>query len=162
RAAPAPPRVFTLAERHYWRQEISFTFHGRDILAPVAGHLSLGVEPRQLGPQATSWVELSLPAPRLGADCWEGEVLFVDDFGNLITNLPGEAYVPCRDRMHSVTLGGHAVRRQVRTYGEAEEGELVVLIASAGTIEIAEVQGNAAQRLQAGIGTPVTVLFKAG
>src|SRR5262249_34860862 len=61
----AAPRVIRLAETHYWRHPVSATFHGRDILAPVAGHLSLGVDPRTLGPEVEKWVRLKLPRPTL-------------------------------------------------------------------------------------------------
>src|SRR5206468_2733487 len=87
------PKVVTLIERRFWRAEVSPTFHGRDILAPVAAHLGLGVQPDQLGPPASRWVELTLPTPRLTAGRLEGEVLFVDDFGNLLTNLPGDVFL---------------------------------------------------------------------
>ena len=157
RISPEPPRVVTLTERRYWRPVISATFHGRDILAPVAGHLSLGVKPEQLGPPAKSWVELALPMPRLAADQWVGEVLFVDDFGNLLTNLPGELYLNCCHRITSVQIGGVSVGRHVRTYGEAPVGDLVVLVSSCGNVEVAVVQGNAALRLRASAGTAVHV-----
>src|SRR5438067_9657108 len=62
-AAGATPRVIRLAEPRYWRQPVSATFHGRDILAPVAGHLSLGLDPGLLGPAVTKWVRWDEPAP---------------------------------------------------------------------------------------------------
>ena len=150
RSFPGAPAVVTLTERRYWRSEVSSTFHGRDIFAPVAGHLSLGVLPHQLGPSTSSWVELALPVPRLAPSLLEGEVLFVDDFGNLLTNLPGDVYLKARDRILEIRVGPHSVTRQVRTYSEAAPGEVVVLVSSAGTVEVAEVQGNAARRLGAG------------
>lgn len=155
--SPDPPKVVTLTERRYWQPEISATFHGRDILAPVAGHLSLGVNPDQLGPPATSWVTLPLPAPNLAKDQWVGEVLFVDDFGNLLTNLPGELYLAFRERITDVQIGGVSIRRHVRTYGEAVAGELVVLVSSSGNVEVAVAQGNAAKKLGATAGTAVHV-----
>src|SRR5438128_2566059 len=79
--------VVRLTERRFWRESVSATFHGRDILAPVAGHLSRGLPPDELGPRTSQWVTLNLPAPRPGAKRIEGEVVFVDDFGNLITNI---------------------------------------------------------------------------
>src|SRR5206468_9746679 len=82
--------VVHLRETRFWRETISSTFHGRDILAPVAGHLSLGIDPHELGPVANHWAELNLPEPRLTADGLKGEVLFVDHFGNMITNISAE------------------------------------------------------------------------
>jgi S-adenosylmethionine hydrolase len=151
------PSVVTLTERRYWRADVTPTFHGRDILAPVAGHLSLGVQLDQLGPPASRWVDINLPVAHITANLLEGEVLFVDDFGNLITNLPGDVFLNRRDPVGDVVVGGHLVRRQVRTYSDAPLGELVVLVSSLGTVEIAEVQGSAARRLRATAGTPIRV-----
>jgi S-adenosyl-L-methionine hydrolase (adenosine-forming) len=155
--ATDPPRVVRLTQQRYWRPSISPTFHGRDIFAPVAGHLSRGLDPQELGPPVTSWKELSWPAPRLAKDVLEGEVLFVDDFGNLLTNIPAEALEPWHGRVQSVDVGGHEVRRQVRTYGEADPGAIVALISSAGMLEVAVAHGSAARTLGASVGTPVRV-----
>src|SRR5262249_26891406 len=89
--AADPARGVRLAEPRYWRPVVSATFHGRDILAPVAGHLSLGVEPSALGPVTEQWVRLERRPPIRRPDSLSGEVEFVDHFGNLITNLPGDA-----------------------------------------------------------------------
>jgi S-adenosyl-L-methionine hydrolase (adenosine-forming) len=151
------PHVLTLTERRFWRAEVSATFHGRDILAPVAGHLSSGTNPKHLGPPAASWVELTLPVPQLTPDRLAGEVAFIDDFGNLISNLPGDVYLGCRERSAVVLVESQAITRHVRTYGEAAPGELVALVSSGGTLEVAEVQGSAARRLGASVGSPVTV-----
>ena len=80
--------MIQLTERRFWRTIVSDTFHGRDILAPVAGHLSLGVDPRSLGTSVEEWQTLELSEVRLTAAGWEGEVVFVDQFGNLLTNIP--------------------------------------------------------------------------
>jgi len=142
-----------LTETKFWRSAISSTFHGRDILAPVAAHLSLGVAPTELGPVVADFVRLETPAPRQGANWLEGEVTFVDDFGNLITNFP-TTILPEAFR---VSVAGQVILRFVRTYAEAQPGELVTLISSDGHLEIALVNGNAAEHLRAGSGTVVMV-----
>src|SRR5262249_11529444 len=85
------PIVHRLAERRYWRPAVSATFHGRDILAPVAGHLTLGVPPSELGPSVTNWRRLSLPRPTETPDGVRGQVVIVDRFGNLISNVAARA-----------------------------------------------------------------------
>ena len=153
----APVRVIRLAEPRYWRQPVSATFHGRDILAPVAGHLSLGLAPEKLGPEAADWVRLPWPSPTSRKSGMHGEVLFVDRFGNLITNIPAESV---RSRPTVLVVGKRKLRRGfrwVRTYAEAEPGQLVALISSFGTLEVAVVQGNAAKRLGAAISTAVSI-----
>jgi S-adenosyl-L-methionine hydrolase (adenosine-forming) len=107
--------VRQLIERRFWRQPLSDTFHGRDVFAPVAGHLRRGVEPAYLGPTVSDWVELPARSAVRYGNRWRGEVRFIDDFGNLITNIP-------TDRIHllpqRVGLGGGDPRptRWVRTY----------------------------------------------
>jgi S-adenosylmethionine hydrolase len=150
-------KLITLAERRFWRAAVSATFHGRDILAPVAGHLSLGVKPEQLGPPAKQWVELKLPEHRSNDSLIEGEILFIDEFGNLLTNIPADVYQNCRSRIKEVLVGGEAVGIQALTYGEAPSGELIILVSSSGMMEIAQVQGSAARRLGAGVGMPIHI-----
>jgi S-adenosylmethionine hydrolase len=149
------PRVRHLSERRFWRPEVSATFHGRDILAPVAGNVSLGLVTALLGPQVTTWVELKLPSARPTSEGWDGEVVFVDDFGNLITNLSAEVVGP--GRACRVEIGGQTIDRLVRTYGDAPPGTLVTLLSSVASLEIAVVAGSAADRLQLAAGAPVRV-----
>jgi S-adenosylmethionine hydrolase len=157
---PQPPKVWKLTEKQYWRAEVSNTFHARDILAPVAGHLSLGLPPDKLGLPVISWVELALPKHSLKNDALVGEVLSVDSFGNLITNLPADVYLNCLQRIKAVVVDGQPVKiAQVRTYGDAAFGTLVILVSSGDTVEIAEAHGNAAKRLQAGVGSSVKLLL---
>jgi S-adenosylmethionine hydrolase len=153
----APTRVIRLAEARFWRQPVSATFHGREILAPVAGHLSRGVEPTELGPQVSEWVSLESPEPSLGKKMARGEVVFADHFGNLITNIPAEAI---SGEPGILKVGKKKFRRGfrwVRTYADAKPGTLVALISSGGTMEVAIVQGNAAKKLRAGFGTPIAI-----
>jgi S-adenosylmethionine hydrolase len=159
RGTAQPPMVIRLAERRFWRSEISATFHGRGIFAPVAGHLSRGLDPRQLGPVTGDWVQLQTPAPQLGSDRLAGEVVFVDDFGNLLTNIPGATFAAWHDRAVHITVAGQEVPRRVRTYGEAEPGNLVALVSSNGSLEVAVAHGSAAAHLEVGVGAAVEVLL---
>jgi S-adenosylmethionine hydrolase len=157
REVTGPSVVRRLADKRYWRQQVSHTFHGRDILAPVAGHLSQGLDPRLLGPLAEDWVRLALPAPVLGPNRLTGEVVFIDDFGNLISNVPDDALAAWRERAVRITIGGHEVCHHVNTYGEAEPGTLAALVSSVGTLEVAVSHGSAAAKLGAKIGSPIVV-----
>jgi S-adenosylmethionine hydrolase len=153
--AREPLKVYRLSHSKYWRSRVSSTFHGRDIIAPVAGHLTLGVSPSDLGPRVESWVRLELPKPIDSESGLQGQVVMIDRFGNLITNLN----LRPDQRAHSVQIGSTKVPRIVRTYGDCEPGDLVALIGSSGRLEIAEVNGSAARLLQLGVGTPVAVEF---
>jgi S-adenosylmethionine hydrolase len=153
-----PARVVRVTDRRYWRTEVSSTFHGRDIFAPVAGHLSLGLDPSLLGPETREWITLALPRPALGPNALIGEIVFVDDFGNLLTNIPGNALQEWQDRPVQITIGDAAISQRVRTYAEAAPGQPVVLVSSMDTVEIAVNHGNAANKLQVGVGTPVRIV----
>jgi S-adenosylmethionine hydrolase len=150
----SPSTVRHVKASDLWHTPVSDTFHGRDIFAPVAGHLSLGLKPAKLGPVVKDWIKLAIPKPEQTAKGIRGEVIYVDSFGNLITNIPASA-VP--ERPIFLTLGKRRLQRfaWVRTYGEAKPGQLAVLISSCGYLELAIVEGNAAHRLRAKIGTAV-------
>jgi S-adenosyl-L-methionine hydrolase (adenosine-forming) len=153
------PVVRRLGEPRFWRNPVSSTFHGRDILAPAAGHLSLGVKPAEFGPTVADWVRLENPEARIEKNRIRGEVIFIDDFGNLITNIRGEMI---RARPEVLVVGKRALRQfhWVKNYAEASPGELVALISSEGWLEIAIVQGHAARKLGARVGTLVSVGFR--
>lgn len=130
------------------------TFHGRDALAPAAVALLDGVRPAALGPEADDLVRLPLPTPRETPAGIEGEIVHVDVFGNLLTNLPADLG-PRLAAAGRLLVSDHAVTRVVRTYGDTPPGTLVALVGSQGVIEVAVVEGRAAERLAAGIGTRV-------
>lgn len=130
------------------------TFHGRDVLAPAAVRLVDGEPPDALGPPLTGVVSLAWPEPRDTATGIEGEVIQVDAFGNLVTNLPAAVW-PRVVATGGLVVGPHRLTTLVRTYGEAARGTAVALVGSQGFIEAAVVEGNAAERLAVGVGTRV-------
>jgi S-adenosylmethionine hydrolase len=152
-----PQTVLRLTERRFWRSTVSATFHGRDILAPVAAHLSLGEDPCNLGQPFDDWVRLESKSPIIEADRLVGEAIFIDHFGNLITNIPGEAFARTGNRHVQIMVGDREITRRVHTYGEAEKGTPVALISSSDLLEIAVVGGSAQTKLGASIGTPISV-----
>ncbi len=156
----SPEQVIQLTETRFWRREISSTFHGRDIFAPVAGHLSLGLDPTSLGEPASDWKPLPWPLPEIKETQLVGEVVFIDDFGNLITNLPGELLRAWWSQPIEIFLKETEVRRKARTYAEGNVGEPLVLISSMDTVEVALNQGNAAHYFQSRVGDLVTVTLK--
>lgn len=153
--AQTPVYAHRFTERRVSLSTVSATFHGRDILAPAAGHLSLGLSPSALGPRVESWIRLQMPLPVETQAKVRGQVVVVDRFGNLTTNIVLRADQP----VQAVRIGSEFVLKFVRTYGNCEPGDLVALTGSSGRLEIAEVNGSAARRLQLGVGTPVVVEF---
>jgi len=162
RSASQPPAVYRLTEPQFWRQPVSATFHGRDILAPVAGHLSLGVALQQLAIRVSSWVKLPEQPFQREPGRLSGAVEFIDHFGNLITNIPGEAFLELARNPVIITVADQEVSRHTRSYGMESPGTLLALVSSSGWLEIAVNQGSAAVHLQAEVGTPVTIKVREG
>jgi S-adenosylmethionine hydrolase len=157
RRAP-PQRIIALENRAYWLPQTSLTFHGRDILAPVAAHLALGVDPTLLGPKVDACVMLDVARPSQTGSGVRGEVLYVDSFGNLITNIGRDELIGLGDTARLVVrCAGREIHGLVSTYGNAKQGQLVALLDSQCRLEIAVTQGNAARELAVGEGTEVLV-----
>lgn len=148
-----------ITEARFWRADVSATFHGRDIFAPVAGYLGMGLDPAELGPSVNHWLELEIPAPTTEGDNLHGTALFIDHFGNLLTNLPLARLPkqPLRLQLRGDSGGLPLERsvRVVRSYGEAATGELIALASSGGWWEFAIVNGSAAQELGVRRGDPI-------
>jgi S-adenosylmethionine hydrolase len=128
--------------------QASPTFHGRDVFAPAAAQLALGAPIDSLGEWHADAVRLRTPQPQRQSDgSLQGEVLTIDRFGNAITNLAVREFA-------AVHVAGQRARA-VRSYGDAQPGELVALIGSSGFVEIAVREGSAAHSLRLTRGQPV-------
>jgi S-adenosyl-L-methionine hydrolase (adenosine-forming) len=142
----------TIANPDYCLPEVSASFHGRDIFAPVGAHLLRGVRLSKLGPPLSALQELQIAAPTVNDNgTIRGEVLWADHFGNLITNivasqLPQDAHL---------FVEGVDIGRLARTYADVAEGEALAMIGSFGHLEVAVRMGNAAEELRADRGTEV-------
>ena len=149
---PAGCAAYWLTNEALWRNPVSDTFHGRDVFAPVAAHMSLGLPPQEAGEPVTTLKCLSIPHPRRLGNEIAGHVVHVDRFGNLVTTIGGEL-VARRDV--AVSVGGSLIRGVSRSY--AEGGELLAIVGSGGSLEIAARGGNAARSLGVGVGDTVVV-----
>jgi S-adenosyl-L-methionine hydrolase (adenosine-forming) len=149
-------RVFELTERKYFLPEISQTFHGRDIFAPVAAHLSKGVKANEIGREINDFVRLEIPRPRETGGRIEAEVIHIDRFGNLVTNLRSDD-LPNR---FVIKIKNRKIKRRVRFYAEAEPGEIFTIAGSSGFLEISVFSRSAQKILGAEIGAPVIVEFE--
>ena len=129
------------------------TFHGRDVFAPVAAHLAKGAAFAKLGRKINHWVWREISKPYKTPEGWAGEVLWVDRFGNLITNLEMK-HLPKPFRLK---VGKTVVLNLATHYAEAKRGALTALLGSSGHLEISINGGNAAQKLGAGIGGAVSL-----
>jgi S-adenosyl-L-methionine hydrolase (adenosine-forming) len=161
-----PPRkIVELTERRYARPTVSRTFEGRDRFAPAAAWLAKGVELSALGRPAGSIQRLDLPHPKATADELTGEVLRVDRFGNLITNIDRKTFQKLAGLADGgsldIRIGPHAVPRVVSTYADAAPGEICALFGSTDHLEIAANGRSAASELHIDRGAPVHVARRA-
>jgi len=132
------------------------TFHGRDVLAPLAVRLLDGLNPETLGEPLHDVGRLHWPSHQETPTGIHGEVIHIDAFGNLVTNLPA-SFMPRLAATGRLRVGTHEITTIVRTYGEAAQGTAVALVGSQGLIEAAVVEGRADERFNARIGTPVGI-----
>lgn len=140
----------------YFLESVSRTFHGRDVFAPVAAHLSLGVPPEKFGGKTENYLRLTLEQPvRTARRGWTGQIEAIDAFGNVVTNFSFEQFAQVGQQAFEISIGMERVTRLVQSYAEAPVGELVAIAGSSGFIEIACNQGSAAGRLGVGTGAPV-------
>jgi S-adenosylmethionine hydrolase len=137
---------------------VSSTFHGRDIFAPVAAHLSRGIDAESVGPVISDHVRLDIPKPlRLGQSLLQGSVLKIDRFGNIVTNLTPEDITPDARNVFRVRIASTEIPKLRHTYSGANHGELFAIFGSMGFLEIAVNQGSAAELLRVRVGDPVEV-----
>lgn len=152
--------MFTVRNTRYFRNPVSHTFHGRDIIAPVAAHVACGVAIADLGPQADQLEVLQLAAPEpIEPHGLAGCVVYADHFGNLATNISvadlGSLYRSGGDV--NVFVGEQCVGPIHRTYSDVPVGEPLALIGSSNMLEISVNSGSAEGRFGHGPETRIVV-----
>jgi hypothetical protein len=154
-----PPRkVVELTERKYARPTVSRTFEGRDRFAPAAGWLAKGIALASLGRSIADYLVIDLPRPVVGPGDITGEIVRVDRFGNLISNIDHRAFSQLAGGgAVSISVGDRDIPRVVATYAEAPAGELCALFGSTDHLEVAVNAGDAAGALGLGRGARVRV-----
>ncbi|WP_428303754.1 SAM hydrolase/SAM-dependent halogenase family protein [Lacipirellula sp.] len=151
-------KIRAITEERWFRQPVAPTFHGRDIMAPAAAHLSLGVDPDDLGPPHAQLVELVWPGAVKVANRIDGQVTAIDSFGNLITDITREmlAGVPT-DETVGIFCDEHETRCIFNAYADQPPMTLIALIGSNDCLELAIVDDSAKIMLGVRVGTPVQV-----
>ena len=153
-----PRKVVDLTERRYARPTVSRTFEGRDRFAPAAAWLARGIELSAMGRPVSAWQTLEVPAPTTDDGRLAGEVLRVDRFGNLVTNIDRRLFDQFRqDAGIEISVNGAPVERLVATYAEAAEGAVCALFGSTDHLEVAVNGGSAATALGLGRGAAVRI-----
>lgn len=150
-----PFQAVSLDNKAYQLPVVSSTFHGRDIFAPAAAHLSNGVLLNELGSPLTDPVQIELPKPLRIGKIWHAQVLLVDVFGNLITNLTGANLAG--QNVVEVTCHGEKIAGLTETFGDTKAGRVIAMLDSSDSLSLSLVNGSAASFLSAGPGTKIKV-----
>lgn len=146
-----PLRAFELSNDAYMRQPTSATFHGRDIFAPAAAHLSVGLNPAAFGPALTELTALPPFRAARGEDgMMTGQVVHVDRYGNVVTDIRS---IDLPEGSFAIEVAGHSIPGPFRTFADLEG--LGAIVGSSQYLGIAAPKGNAAEMLEIDIGTPV-------
>jgi S-adenosylmethionine hydrolase len=150
-------RVFELTQRRFFAADISGSFHGRDVFAPVAAHLSRGVEPADFGGELSDYVCFEENLPRLISDSEiEAEIIEIDRFGNLITNLKREDL----PEKFALEIGEKQIETLRNYFAEGSPGEIFMIFGSAGFLEISAFCASARDFLQTEIGQKITLKIR--
>lgn len=150
-------KVVTLDQPRYWLPEVSKSFHGRDIFAPVAAYLAVGVPLESLGTLIDDYVRLRIPRPVKTGQGWHSQVIHVDHFGNLATNLEKDMLL---SQSVDIWINSQRISRLVQAYGDAKAGELIAMFDSSNHLSICVVNSSAAELLKASSGDAVEVIYR--
>ena len=149
-------RIYELSNPNLMLPKTSNTFHGRDIFAPAAAYIDKGTKPHEFGPEIKNPVLPRFPAVKRSNNVLTGEVLYIDSFGNIITNIQEKNMV--NSKIFNVKLTEVSLKLKFgKAYAEAEPKEPIVLVGSYGFVEIAVNQGNAANKFNVKVGDKITV-----
>ncbi|NOY98090.1 MAG: SAM-dependent chlorinase/fluorinase [Chloroflexi bacterium] len=153
--------IVHLDKPEYYLPVVSTTFHGRDIFAPCGAHLACGVPLHEMGTPIADPVRLTLPKPVRTESGLVGEIIHIDHFGNLASNIRAEHLGQALDKKDEICINvcGVEINGMVDAFGERQVGELTVLMNSEGYLEVSVVNGNAAAQLNAKTGDPIEALF---
>lgn len=155
-AAGGPIEIVALDKPEYWLPEISDVFHGRDVYSPVGAHLAAGVPLGDLGSPIDDPIRLTIAQPEITDSGVKGEIIFIDDFGNLHTNILRSHLSPWSEV--KVLISDQEIAGLTRTFGKRPPGTLIALYGTEHDLNVAVVNGNAQALLQAEVGDSVEVI----
>ncbi len=155
-ARHAIKHIIDISNPRFWLPHISHVFHGRDIFAPVAAHLSLGVPPLAFGEEVNDLVTFPLPQVERGEGKLKGQVAHIDRFGNLLTNIYRRDLLSWEEI--KVRVRNREIAGLSRTYADGQEGEVIAYIDSSEELAVAVVNGRARDLLRAQVGDEVEVV----
>jgi S-adenosylmethionine hydrolase len=150
--------VFRIDDSSLVSSKVSDLFHARDIFAPVAARLTLGLPASEVGAALSDYVRLTMPRAAVSDKAIEGHVVHIDSFGNIVTDISHELYRSrIGDSRCKVLIGDSAIETLGRSYDSAEPGQLVAVFGSSGHLEISANRSRASEILHSFRGQIVTV-----
>lgn len=150
--------IIVIENKRYFLKPVSDTFHGRDIFAPVAAYLSKGRRCTLFGRTLNSIKELNIPEPRTGRDLLTGEIIHIDRFGNLVTNIDKNLFKRfTQNKRFKIKIKNRELDSTVRSYQAVKPGKPMAIFGSFGFLEISVNCGSAKRSLNAKKGTAVSV-----
>jgi len=156
--AHSDAQIIKVVNRDYFLQNVSTTFHGRDVFAPLAAHIANGISLRKLGNPFEDFTPGEIKKPLIQEDRIIGEILYIDQYGNGVTNIEGRYLT---NRINIVThVGPHIIKDIHHTYADVSLQDPLALIGSTGTVELSINQGNAERLLNLQVGDRVEVHFQ--
>jgi len=154
-----PHLARAISNRRCFREPVSHTFHGRDIFAPVAAHLAAGLPASRFGKRIDDYVRPASVQPRqTGERAWAGEVLHIDNFGNIVTNFRATDLPDLATSHLSLTICASRVSAVASNYAERAPGELFLIVGSSGYVEVSVGRESAARALGCETGAPVELI----
>ncbi len=151
-------KVFEIKNRDYILKKVTYTFHGRDIFAPVAAHLANGVSPYDIGKLIDNYVDLDFKMKKvMEGNKLTGKVLHIDRFGNVITNIDGKL-IKNDDREVIIKIGNKEYMATfVRSYGFLGKEKMLLTVGGHGMLEIGVNQGDASKEMRANVGDYIEI-----
>ena len=157
--------VYVLSNGSLMREQVSATFHGRDVFAPAAAHLACGAQPKDCGQEISIFIQPTYAEPVFDGDSVLGEVFHVDGFGNIVTNIEhvtlSQIGLKLENRIRIMLGRKRLLVRYVRTYSDLRGNELGLLVGSHGFLEIACREANAATKLHTRTGQVIRMTASA-
>jgi len=155
-------KVYEIINKKYILDKITYTFHGRDVFAPIAAHIANGISLNDIGREIEDYVDFNLEFGKVCENRIEGKIFHIDRFGNLITNIEEDLirrYIEYGEKIDIIIKGRKYRVKFLKSYGYSKEGEILLTIGGIGFLEISVNKGSAFKEIGANIGDRVTLVL---
>jgi S-adenosylmethionine hydrolase len=158
----APFQVYEIKNQNFMLKKISNVFHGRDVFAPVAAHILNGTLFKEIGEIIHDYIDLNLEQTQITREYITGKILYIDDFGNIITNIQTNLLINRLEHNKKLVVFTKEKRKEipfVKTYNDVKKGNFLITNSSSGYLEISVNQKKASKILNAKLGEEIRIKF---